>query len=153
MRAVVLSVFAGAMLASAAWAQGGVVTRVVDGDTIDVRPGVRVRLWGIDAPEKSQVCDDGWRAGALASEALRSLVAGHEIRCEDRGKDRYGRMIGLCKAGGVDVGAELVRSGYAWAFVRYSSDYVGDEAKAKAGRLGLWAHGCQPAWDWRAERR
>lgn len=141
------------VLASAAWPQGGVVTRVVDGDTFDVRPGVRVRLWGIDAPESKQLCADGWRAGEAASSALRSLVSGKEVACEDRSKDRYSRMIGLCRAGGKDVSAEMVRLGLAWAFVRYSADYVGDEAKARLAVIGIWAHQCRPAWDWRAERR
>jgi len=150
---LLVGALAGALLAGMALAQGGAVTRVVDGDTIDIRPGVRVRLWGIDAPESRQVCADGWRAGAFASEALRTMVAGHEVACEDRGRDRYGRMIGLCRANGEDVGAEMVRLGFAWAFVRYSADYVGDEAKARSAGVGVWAHGCQPAWAWRAERR
>jgi len=47
----------------------------------------------------------------------------------------------------------MVREGLAWAFVRYSSDYVGQEAKAKADRLGIHAYDCQPAWEWRAQQR
>lgn len=54
---------------------------------------------------------------------------------------------------GEDLGAILVREGLAWAFVRYSSDYVGQEATAKGERLGVHAHGCQPAWEWRAQKR
>ena len=45
----------------------------------------------------------------------------------------------------------MVREGMAWAFVRYSSDYVDQEAKAKAEQLGVHTHGCQLAWEWRAE--
>jgi endonuclease YncB( thermonuclease family) len=47
----------------------------------------------------------------------------------------------------------MVREGMAWAFVRYSRDYVDREAKAKAEQLGVHAHDCQPAWEWRAEQR
>jgi endonuclease YncB( thermonuclease family) len=47
----------------------------------------------------------------------------------------------------------MVREGFAWAFTRFSVDYVGEEAKAKAGRLGVHAHGCAPAWEWRAQQR
>ena len=47
----------------------------------------------------------------------------------------------------------MVREGLAWAFVRYSSDYVGQEGKAKADRLGVHAHGCLPAWEWRTQQR
>jgi endonuclease YncB( thermonuclease family) len=75
------------------------------------------------------------------------------ITCEDRGGDRYGRRIGLCRADGEDLGAAMVRLGQAWAFVRYSRDYVGEEAKARAEKLGVHGHACQPAWQWRAERR
>jgi endonuclease YncB( thermonuclease family) len=47
----------------------------------------------------------------------------------------------------------MVREGLAWAFVRYSASYAGQEAKAKAERLGVHAHGCLPAWEWRAQQR
>ena len=45
------------------------------------------------------------------------------------------------------------RIGLAWAFMRYSSDYVGAERQAKAAKLGVHAHGCEPAWEWRAQQR
>jgi endonuclease YncB( thermonuclease family) len=125
---------------------------VTDGDTLRFGKE-RVRLWGIDAPEIHQRCPDRWLAGIEASRKMRSLIDGHEVTCENRGHDRYGRMIGLCRADGVDIQAAMVRAGMAWAFVRYSSDYVQEEAQAKADRLGVFAHGCEPAWEWRAERR
>jgi hypothetical protein len=92
-------------------------------------------------------------AGIEASRKMRELVKGHDVTCENRGHDRYGRMIGLCRVDGIDIQAAMVRAGLAWAFVRYSSDYVREEAQAKADRLGVFAHGCQPAWEWRAQRR
>jgi|SRR5579883_753683 len=132
-----------ALLAAQASAQ-----TVTDGDTIKLS-GQRVRLWGIDAPESQQLCPDGWPAGRAATTYMRELVRGHVITCENRGVDRYGRMIGLCRADGVDIQAEMVRSGMAWAFVRYSRDYVSQEADAKASGLGVHAHRCEPAWEWR----
>src|SRR5258708_25891945 len=54
------------------------------------------------------------------------------------------------RVSGEDLGAILVREGMAWAFVRYSRDYVEQEATAKAARVGVHAHDCQPAWEWRA---
>jgi endonuclease YncB( thermonuclease family) len=80
---------------------------------------------------------------------MRELVEGHTVICEDRGHDRYGRMIGLCRADGEDISAAMVRAGMAWAYVEYSRDYVKQEAAAKADRIGVHAHGCQPAWEWR----
>src|SRR5215216_2420072 len=136
-----------ALLASPALAQ-----TITDGDTLK-QGGVTYRLWGIDAPEAKQICPDGWPAGSLAATRLQALTAGRSIVCQDRDRDRYGRIVAICRAAGEDLGAIMVREGLAWAFVRYSSDYVGQEAKAKADRLGVHAHGCAPAWEWRAERR
>jgi hypothetical protein len=53
------------------------------------------------------------------------------------------RTIGLCRADGVDIQAEMVRAGMAWAFVRFSHDYVEQESAARAERLGVHAHDCQ----------
>jgi hypothetical protein len=80
---------------------------VVDGDTIDLN-GTRWRLWGIDAPETRQSCADGWPAGLKATAAMRKLTEGRAVVCEFRGHDRYKRSIGLCRAGGKDLGAEMV---------------------------------------------
>ncbi len=125
---------------------------VTDGDTIKLA-GITYRLWGIDAPETKQACADGWMAGQAASSYLRSLMEGRKVECEDRGHDRYGRTIGLCNADGRDLGAGMVSAGMAWAFVRYSHDYVEPEGTARAANQGIHSHGCQPAWEWRAERR
>lgn len=124
----------------------------VDGDTLKVN-GVTYRLWGIDAPETAQACPDGWPAGRLATTQLQTLIKGRPVVCEAKDTDRYGRAVAICRAGGEDLGALMVRSGMAWAFVRYSSDYVEQEARAKAAGLGVHAHGCAPAWEWRAGKR
>ena len=84
---------------------------------------------------------------------LEQLMRGKSITCEDRGPDRYGRTIGLCRGDGQDLGATMVRLGMAWAFVRYSHDYVEQEAKARADNLGIHAHQCVPAWEWRSGNR
>ena len=125
--------------------------RVIDGDTI-VIDGVHHRLYGIDAPESRQACADGWQAGKAASQTLAALMEGRTIACESRGHDRYGRSVALCRADGRDLGAEMVRAGMAVAFTRYSTDYAGLEAAAKAARLGVHLHGCIPPWEWRAQR-
>jgi endonuclease YncB( thermonuclease family) len=125
---------------------------ITDGDTIR-QGGVTYRLWGIDAPESKQTCPDGWPAGSLATTRLRALTSGRSVVCDDRGRDRYGRTIARCLAAGQDLGAIMVREGLAWAFVRYSRDYVGEEARAKADRLGVHAHDCMSAWEWRAQKR
>lgn len=74
------------------------------------------------------------------------------IICQLRGHDRYKRSIGLCRANAEDLSAAMVRAGMAWAFTRYSSDYIGEERAAISARLGVHAHDCMRAWDWRRAR-
>jgi endonuclease YncB( thermonuclease family) len=88
----------------------------------------------------------------LAATRLQALTAGRSIVCQEKDRDRYGRIVAICQASGEDLGTIMVREGLAWAFVRYSTDYVGQEGKAKADRLGVHAHGCMPAWEWRAAK-
>ena len=125
---------------------------VVDGDTLKLS-GTTYRLWGIDAPESKQACGDGWPAGTHATAYLAALIRDRTVVCERRTIDRYGRAVALCRADGMDLGAAMVRAGHAWAFVRYSADYVDQERQARGQGLGLHEHGCQPAWDWRAAQR
>lgn len=129
--------------------------KVIDGDTIDVQ-GTRVRLEGIDAPEAAQTCGrdwmGAWPCGRAAASELARLVDGQAVRCESRGVDKYGRVLGVCFAGGQDINAEMVRRGLAWAFVRYSSTYRDVEADARARRIGIWQGEAQPPWDYRQGR-
>ena len=115
------------LLASLAVIGGGNAQTITDGDALK-QGGVTYRLWGIDAPEAKQVCADGWPAGSLAATRLQALTAGRSIVCQEKDRDRYGRIVAICRASGEDLGATMVREGLGWAFVRYSSDYVGQEA-------------------------
>lgn len=124
---------------------------VVDGDTIKF-DGTTWRLWGIDAPEMVQTCGD-WNAGVTAAYALAGLMRGKVVTCERKDRDRYGRSVGLCRAHGRDLGGGMVALGMAWAFTRYSSDYVELEKAAIASRLGVHGHNCEKAWDWRGRHR
>lgn len=141
------------------WSLGGrvVVTAVSDGDTI--RSGqLRIRLHGIDAPERQQHCTtpEGarWACGNAARDALKTLVASvAALDCQITDVDRYGRLIMRCFAGEVDVGARLVRTGMALAYRRYADDYIADEEAARAARLGLWAGQFDAPWDWRRSKQ
>jgi endonuclease YncB( thermonuclease family) len=104
--------------------------QVTDGDTLK-QGGVTYRLWGIDAPELTQTCPDGWPAGRMAATRLQALTAGRPIVCQEKDRDRYGRTVAICRASGEDLGAKLVSEGLAWAFVRYSGDYVGQGRKRR----------------------
>lgn len=130
--------------------------RVTDGDTLAIGRE-RVRIFGIDAPEAGQSCGGGpeqdWACGRVATARLRELVAGRTVRCSQRDRDRYGRMVAVCEAGGVDLGRRMVSEGLARAYTRFGDDYAEAEARAKTERLGLWHNASQAPWDWRAETR
>ncbi len=132
----------------------GKCVRVLDGDTIEVlhdgRPE-RVRLNGIDCPEKSQAF------GMRAKQFTADLVWGQNVTVSSSKTDRYGRTIGeVLLPDGRDVNAELVRSGYAWWYRKYSSDqHLGElERSARSERLGIWS-GADPVppWEFRHNKR
>ena len=129
--------------------------RIIDGDTIDLS-GQRVRLHGIDAPESKQTCQrDGviWLCGAEATKALRELIGSSDVSCTERDQDRYGRIVAVCHGNGLNLNAAMVLSGMALAYRKYSDDYTGQEATAKAARRGLWAGQFVPPWEWRKGKR
>lgn len=131
------------------------VARVIDGDTLDVG-GVRVRLHGVDAFERGQVCDlptGGWPCGAAATTAMRSRAEGRRLVCEVRDTDRYGRKVSRCERDGVDVARALVDDGLALAYRRYSADYVAAENAARARRAGAWAGSFDRPEQWRRRGR
>jgi endonuclease YncB( thermonuclease family) len=128
--------------------------QVVDGDTFDVGE-TRVRLHGVDAPERAQDCLDEagapWACGAWATDEVRRLYEGRDASCEVVDTDRYGRSVSRCAVGGEDLGAALVGRGLALAYVAYSEDYLPEQARAEAADLGLWRGTFQAPWDWRRE--
>jgi endonuclease YncB( thermonuclease family) len=131
------------------------IPRIIDGDTIEIE-GTSVRLEGIDAPETGQTCKNRngqtWDCGNAATKVLRDMIGHHEVQCRHTGIDKYGRMLGICFAGAFDINAEMVRSGYAWAYVKYSTAYVQQEAGARAAGFGIWQGEAMPAWDYRAQK-
>src|SRR5437879_4068516 len=86
-------------------------------------------------------------ARRVSARRLLSLTSGREVDCQEKDRDHYGRVVAICRVSGQDLGAILVSEGLAWAFTQYSSDYVSQQAKARAGRRGVHAHDCVPAWE------
>lgn len=130
--------------------------RVADGDSFAVG-GQRIRLFGIDAPELAQSCEDGsgrrYRCGQAAAAALARLIGTERPDCSERDRDPYGRSVAICSAGGRELNRAMVAEGWAIAFTRYSRDYVADEAAARRARRGLWQGRFERPDQYRSERR
>lgn len=125
----------------------GYVEHVADGDTIRLAGGARVRLHAIDAPELHQTCRDArgasWACGERARTMLNQMLreAGWRVTCEIKDKDRYGRLVGLCRTPDRrDLGARLVANGLALPYWKFGgSVYADHEKEAKTERLGMHA--------------
>lgn len=134
----------------------GKVVEVVDGDTVDVRTDskevLRVRVAGIDAPEKGQPFVQA------AKRAMADLVFGQEVRVSWRKLDRYGRVVGKLEKSSLDTGLAMIDRGLAWHYKQYQSEqtsvdrtlYASAEVRARADRRGLWADAAPIApWEFR----
>ena len=97
------------------------VSKILDGDTFTLSgESRRIRVWGLDAPEWDQ------QGGSNATATLRSLISGKTLRCNVLDIDRYGRLVGQCVLpDGRDIAAEMIRSGAATEYCRYSRGFYG----------------------------
>jgi len=113
-------------------------------------------LHGIDAPEGRQLCfDEGepWLCGTDATSALRNMIDGRQVTCEELDRDRYKRIVARCMVGGEDLGEWMVLRGWAVAYVRFSDEYSRAEAIAMSRERGIWAGEFEMPWDWRKMMR
>ena len=115
---------------------------ITDGDTIKILKN-KIRLHGIDAPEKNQKCTKNekmYNCGVVATEALIKKIGKNIVSCRTQNnKDRYNRLIGVCFIEHENLNKWMVRNGYAIAYRRYSEDYISDEEFAKINKIGLWS--------------
>ena len=134
----------------------GKVIGISDGDTIDVldssKTTHRIRLAGIDAPEKAQPF------GQRSKEHLSDSVFGKQVEVQGGKIDKYGRTVGKILVNGFDANLEQIRAGLAWHYKAYASEqsvndrslYAIAEDKARVQHLGLWSEKKQmPPWEWR----
>lgn len=135
------------VIASPLFALSGKVVSIHDGDTITILQGkqqIKVRLFGIDAPELEQPY------GKKSKQFLANLIAGEVVEVEPKGKDRYKRTLGIIHYKGQDINAQMVLNGYAWAYMKYSRMYVDQEKLARENKRGLWqSSNPTPPWEWR----
>jgi hypothetical protein len=81
-----------------------------------------------------------------------AYAEGKRLECVGIEEDGYCRTVAKCHADGLDIGEQMVRLGQAWAFVRFSDDYVKQETLARAERIGVWRGKAVAPWDYRAQR-
>ena len=142
-----------ALMVSPGWAAPDGRLHVIDADTFDIG-GVRVRLFGVDAPEMGQPCaanGQEWDCGAWARDAVVATYEGRRAECTAVDVDRYDRVVARCVVDGQDIGAALVNAGIAWAYRQYSNDYDLDEKAAAITGRGLWGFQSQRPAAYRAE--
>lgn len=128
---------------------------VIDGDTIKLAQQ-KIRLHGIDAPETQQDCDTAKLTipcGHLSSKFLRQLINGQKIICKPKGTDFFNRIIAVCTVNKIDIGKQMVKNGWAFAYLKYSKDYKLDEVHAKQNKKGLWNTKFIYPWKWRQNLR
>ena len=149
-----LSLVIGLALAGIAGAADLRVVRISDGDTFtgldSQNRQVKIRLHGIDAPEKAQAF------GTVSRKALGDLIEGKVVEVQQVDKDRYGRVVANVHVGGVHVNRELVAKGLAWRYVQYDKkgEFTQVEQAAKTARKGLWADANPvPPWEWRKDEK
>jgi endonuclease YncB( thermonuclease family) len=127
------------------------VSRIVDGDTVvvDCPHGLlRVRIWGIDAPEMGQ---EPW--GYQSRQHLESLLRNRRVLIQVEDLDKYGRVVARLQQGTVDLGLRMVRDGQASVRSRYVRDqnYRATRAQARVNGVGIWSQtgSQQQPWAWR----
>ena len=125
--------------------------RVVDGDTIYLN-GEKIRFTGIDTPELKQTCIKGGvknLCGIIAKQTLINKIGNNIVVCISEGKDRYKRTLAECFVNNESLSSYLVRSGYAFAYRRYSKKFIPDEDYARINSIGMWSMKFDYPWDYR----
>ena len=125
--------------------------KITDGDTIKIN-GEKIRFSGIDTPELNQTCaKEGIKdsCGLIAKQILIDKIIDNKVKCIKEGKDRYKRILAECFVKNESLSRYLVRSGYAFAYRKYSKKFIIDEDYARANKLGMWSMKFEYPWDFR----
>lgn len=112
------------------------IIKIYDGDTITAltsqKEKIKIRLYGIDAPELKQPF------GKASKRHLIDLISNKSLNINEKGKDKYGRTLAVLYNGDKDINAQMVIDGYAWAYDKFSKDYVTFQQNAQLLKKGLW---------------
>ncbi len=137
----------------------GMVKAVYDGDTILLttreESRLKVRLYGIDAPETKKPDQPGQPYGEISKRTLMYKIMGRRVTAEIIDIDQYKRAVAVIRYSGKDINREMVAEGLAWAYRQYlqgpyESEYINEETRARSRRAGLWRESNpQPPWEFR----
>jgi len=125
--------------------------RVVDGDTIHLN-GIKIRFTGIDTPEiKQTYINNGVKdpCGVTAKVILIEKIGDNKVECISEGKDQYKRTLAECFVNNESLSSYLVKSGYAFAYRKYSDKFIKDEDYARINKIGMWSMTFVYPWDYR----
>ena len=138
---------------------------IIDADTIKIGND-KIRLFGIDAPEKKQFCkkpyinlfifsfEEKYPCGEVSINSLKEFVKEAIVSCKvEEEKDFFKRYLGTCFKNGENINSWLVKNGYAVAFTRYSKIYLDEELYAKNNKIGLWQGTFEKPWEWRKKNK
>ena len=131
------------------------IIKIVDGDTIHLN-GEKIRFTGIDTPELKQTCVKAGVSdpcGVTARQILIDKIGNYTVKCISEGKDRYKRTLAECFVNNESLSSYLVRSGYAFAYRRYSKKFVPDEDYARNNKIGMWSMEFDYPWDYRKSKK
>ena len=127
------------------------VIKITDGDTIKIN-GEKIRFSGIDTPELKQTCiKNGIKnsCGIKAKEILIDKISNKKVSCIRDGKDQFKRTLAECFVNNESLSRYLVRSGYAFAYRKYSKKIIKDEDYARMKKIGMWSMEFEYPWDYR----
>ena len=117
-------------------------------------------MFGIDAPGIDQNCEDTngkmYSCGRHSTKALKDLIKAlpnNTVECQYNGKDAFGRFLGECTIGNININEWLVDNGWALAYYKYSKKYQVNENIAKQKQAGVWGGTFVSPWSWRLGKR
>jgi endonuclease YncB( thermonuclease family) len=134
---------------------------VTDGDTYRFESGIRIRLFGVDAPEKNQKCETNgawYPCGQEAQKFVQGFIGKNELVCELTGDKTYDRFVAICSVGGKDLGEAIIAAGYGFPYReflkkhRLEAPYIAAEKVAQSKKLGLNRGRFILPADWRSHK-
>jgi len=129
--------------------------KVIDGDTIHIGKN-KIRLHGIDAPERNQNClfnNQEWECGKESTSALKKFINNQLVVCKTNSIDKYNRYIAVCFANEINLNKMMVKRGWAIAYKYYSLDFILEEESARLNKEGIWRGKFEDPYEFRKNNK